>query len=176
MEPWIPLLQSLVWPIFLVVVLFAFRRWLNELLEVIKKRVETGSAVSIGLNGFSLSTAPKLESEEPESVGTTKKPVPQDEYYLIHGATYNPRRSAEKGRPYYDIRVQLESDNPAALDRVSKVIYHLHPTFRNPVREITTRDNNFEMTTFGYGQFELRAEVHLKDTKQPILLSRYINF
>lgn len=97
MEAWIPLLQSLIWLAFIGILVLAFRGWFQELLEVIKKRVD-------------------------------------------------------------------------------KLVYHLHPSFPDPERETTERANSFEMTTYGWGQFNLSADVHFTDGSEPLKLFRYINF
>ncbi len=46
------------------------------------------------------------------------------------------------------------------LDRVAKVIYHLHPTFTQPVVETSNREDNFEFSTSGWGTFVVRIEIH----------------
>jgi hypothetical protein len=195
METWIPLLQSLVWPVFVVVLFICFRDWFRELLEVIKKRVEGGSEVSIGPGGITLGITPKLEeprnetSKSPRRVvdkyaeETKEEPFQKETaielaryFYLVHSASYNPAWSRQKGRPYYTIRVWLEADSPEFLDKVSKVVYHLHPTFPNPDREVTTRDNDFELKTYAWGQFNLSADVYFEDGVRPLKLFRYLNF
>jgi transcription initiation factor IIF auxiliary subunit len=43
------------------------------------------------------------------------------------------------------------------LDQVESVTYNLHPTFRNPVRRVDSRENNFRLDTSGWGTFTLYA-------------------
>lgn len=52
---------------------------------------------------------------------------------------------------------------PEKLDTVKKVVYHLHPTFPNPVVEKTNRKANFKLSTSGWGTFVVRVEIHYKD-------------
>jgi hypothetical protein len=195
MEEWIPLLQSLIWPLFIGLLILAFRGWFRELLEAIKKRVESGSEVSVGPGGFSLGQAPKLDQPAEESVSApevferyameSSKISPEQKesaleisklFRILHAAAYNPEVSQQQGRPFYTIRAWLESDSPELLERVSKVVYHLHPTFPDPERETSDQASNFEMTTYGWGQFNLSADVHFKDGSEPLKLFRYINF
>jgi hypothetical protein len=195
MEAWIPLLQSLVWPVFIGLMILAFRGWFRDLLEVIRRRVESGSEVSVGPGGFSLGSAPKLDQPEAEAEAAPEiferyaeesKKIPSEQkksalevsklFRIIHSATLNPDMSKQQGRPYYTIRAWLEADVPDLLRRVEKVVYHLHPTFPNPEREIDDRDSNFAMTTYGWGQFNLSADVHFTDGSEPLKLFRYINF
>ena len=195
MKAWIPFFQSLIWPIFITVLLFGFGGWFLELLEVVKKRIESGSEMSVGPSGFTLGEAPKLEETEDEAskspkeviekyAKVTKKETPQQEtalelakyFRLVHSASYNSTLSKQNGRPYYTIRVKLEVDSPERLYKVSKVVYHLHPTFPNPDREVTTQDNGFGLETYGWGQFNLSADVYFEDGAQSLKLFRYLNF
>jgi len=192
MDKWIPFLQSLIWPVFLAVLLYFFRNWFRELLEAIKSRVESGSEMSVGPSGFSLGSAPKLDDTDdgsgrpPEQIfeEVQKRPALNEmdmelsKYFrLVHSASYNPEYSREQGRAYYTLRVSLDADNETMLDKVSKVVYHLHPTFPNPDREVTTRDNNFEFMTYAWGQFNLTADVYfIDDEEKPLKLFRYLNF
>jgi transcription initiation factor IIF auxiliary subunit len=97
-------------------------------------------------------------------------------FQLVHFAKLNPESSKRQGRPYYTIQVRLEADSPELMQRVLKVVYHLHPTFPNPDREISDRESSFELTTAGWGQFNLSADVYFEDNSQPLRLFRYINF
>jgi transcription initiation factor IIF auxiliary subunit len=45
------------------------------------------------------------------------------------------------------------------LDEIDLVEYTLHPTFRNPVRTIRTRENCFKLSTSGWGGFPIFARV-----------------
>jgi transcription initiation factor IIF auxiliary subunit len=58
--------------------------------------------------------------------------------------------------------------------KIEKVVYHLHPTFKNPTRVITTNENDFLLKTNGWGEFVINAEVYLKNVSAPIKLNRYI--
>ncbi len=57
--------------------------------------------------------------------------------------------------------VWLDGD-PQELATVEQVVYYLHPTFRNPVRKITTASNNFRLSASGWGVFTLGIEIHQK--------------
>jgi hypothetical protein len=194
MEIWIPFLQSLVWPVFIGLLLFFFRGWFRELLDAIRKRVETGSEMSVGPGGFTLGSAPKLEEPKAENnptpqlverfVEESRKTAPQREatldmskyFQLVHSAKLNPGSIDRQGRPFYTIQVRLEADSPDLMQRVLKVVYHLHPTFPNPDREVSDRQSGFELLTAGWGQFNLSADVYFDDNSQPLRLFRYINF
>lgn len=67
---------------------------------------------------------------------------------------------------WWDWSAYLTGPDVAKVDRVE---YVLHPTFKNPVRVISDPEDGFRMKTSGWGTFELRAIVHMKDGKQQLL-------
>jgi transcription initiation factor IIF auxiliary subunit len=52
---------------------------------------------------------------------------------------------------------------PADLDRIRCVEYTLHPSFPNPVRLVCSRDNNFQLTARGWGEFKLLIKLIFQD-------------
>ncbi len=57
----------------------------------------------------------------------------------------------------------------AELDKISHVIYTLHPTFPNPVQTVENRGTKFRLETAGWGVFRLYAKVVYKDGKETYL-------
>ena len=56
------------------------------------------------------------------------------------------------------------------VDKVDYVEYVLHPTFVDPVRKVKAgAQNGFKMETEGWGSFELKAIVHLKNGENQFL-------
>ena len=55
------------------------------------------------------------------------------------------------------------------LPEVDRVEYILHKTFKNPVRVIKEPADGFRLDTEGWGTFELKAIVHLKDGNRQLL-------
>ena len=51
----------------------------------------------------------------------------------------------------------------AELDQVASVEYHLHPTFPKPVHRVTDRASNFRLDASGWGVFQLKAQIEMKD-------------
>ncbi|MGD9367641.1 MAG: hypothetical protein PVH87_18215 [Desulfobacteraceae bacterium] len=49
------------------------------------------------------------------------------------------------------------------LDLIEFVEWTLHPTFPNPIRKTHDRKNKFRIDTGGWGVFEIRACVMMKD-------------
>ena len=55
---------------------------------------------------------------------------------------------------------------------VSKVVFHLHATFANPVRECTAAP--FCLKEYGYGQFELPIDIHFHGTGDKYSLTYFL--
>ena len=196
MKDWIPFRQSLVWPTFIALCAVVFRSRLSAVLDAVRVRVERGDAFEAGTSGIKLGAAatPTISGSAPEK-GAQALPrttelapsaTPEAEappssrpagptYYLVHKARRD--RSLDRGDArYYRIGVYLDSDEPADLEAVTKVVYHLHPTFPNPDRVVSDADTSFRMDTSAWGEFNMTADVHLKGAKDPIHLQRYLNF
>lgn len=193
MKDWIPLLQSLIWPIFITILIFKYKNRFDEILESIKKRIDSGSSVDVGPGGITIGSAPQLPDDpEPEEMiddGETQEVTPEliekekiyeeelsknsiEKLQLIHTTRF---LRVKNNRDYYRIIVSLDPYNTEALSKVDRVVYFLHKTFRNPVREIKDKTSNFELRTAAWGEFTIRAEVYLKGQSEPIRLSRYLD-
>jgi hypothetical protein len=192
MSDWIPLIQSLVWPVFIAVLVFKFRASLHHLVDTITSRVKQGASFEAGASGVRLGpSSPQIPSgPEPEpgaqplldasSASTDPRPDsasanPAHTIHLAHTARRD--RQLDRGNyRYHSIHVFLVGDDDRDLDRVTKVVYHLHPTFYEPNRTVTDRRTNFELRTAAWGMFNLTADVHVTGQATPLRLERYINF
>jgi hypothetical protein len=69
------------------------------------------------------------------------------------------KNSAEyKGKDRWEWSVWV--DGPAErLDEIASVEYILHPTFVQPVRIVTDRTSNFKLSSRGWGEFMIHANV-----------------
>lgn len=192
MSEWIPLIQSLVWPVFIAGLVFRFRASLHQLVDTITSRVKQGASFEAGASGVRLGpSSPQTPSgPEPEpgaqplldASSGSAKPQPDstganaaDTIHLAHTARRD--RQLDRGNyQYHSIQVFLVGDDDRDLDRVTKVVYHLHPTFYEPNRTVANRRTNFELMTAAWGMFNLTADVHVKGQEAPLRLERYINF
>ncbi|MCX4736773.1 pYEATS domain-containing protein [Streptomyces sp. NBC_01363] len=94
--------------------------------------------------------------------------------HVAHAARRD--RSLDRGNyRYHRIRVFLEGDDDGDLDRVTKVVYHLHPTFPEPDRLVTDRTTEFELSMSAWGEFTLTADVHVEGRQAPLRLEQYLN-
>lgn len=56
---------------------------------------------------------------------------------------------------------QVWIDGPKSeLDRVDRVTYFLHPTFKHKIRTIRSRQSKFRLKASGWGEFMIRAHLH----------------
>jgi hypothetical protein len=186
MKDWIPLFQDLVWPIAIGIFIALNRKWFKKLCDAIEERIRAGSEVSIGSSGLKIGRAPELpDSVTDEDViddgYEPDEPIPAEvasfddkpelHYSLSHTSEL---WKIEKNRPFYRIRITTHADSPEAKDKIEKVVYKLHPTFKNRIRPISSPLRDFLLKTNCWGEFTLKAEVYLKGQSAPILLSRYI--
>lgn len=68
----------------------------------------------------------------------------------------------------YQWKVFVDEDD-SILDTISSVTYLLHPTFINPLRIIEDRKDKFELTSIGWGEFDIQITIKFKEgveTKQ----------
>ena len=180
MSDWISLLKSLVWPTFLGILLFLTRRHVIAIVKSISARVERGDPFQAGPSGISLGPSDRKITrldEEPKKVNETLPDFPveyKNVVYLIHHATGISLGS--DGIERRGIEVVLDADSDDILDKVECVVYHLHPTFPNPDRKVSDRQNRFRLKTSAWGEFNLSADVYFVNYKEPLTLYRYINF
>ena len=63
-----------------------------------------------------------------------------------------------EGEKWWKWAVWLEGPDEA-LDQVECVVWTLHPTFPNPVRSKTNREDKFKLATAGWGVFPIHAQI-----------------
>lgn len=68
-----------------------------------------------------------------------------------------------KGGQWWEWEAFLDDAGSGELENVERVEYVLHPTFRDPIREVTFPEGGFLMRTAGWGTFPLKAFVYLRN-------------
>lgn len=71
-----------------------------------------------------------------------------------------------QGDDWWKWEAFLDDEGSGELDRVNYVKYVLHPTFYNPIREVTKKDGGFVLETEGWGSFNLKAFVYMQDNTE----------
>ena len=77
-----------------------------------------------------------------------------------------------QGDDWWKWAVWVEGSDKA-LDRIDYVEWTLHPTFPDPIRKIRDRAHKFILETSGWGTFQIRARVQMKDGSA-VRLSHYL--
>lgn len=199
MKEWIPLVQVLIWPIFIAVLLLAIRPYLVTILKSIADRIKHGDPFQAGPGGISLGQSERKLTriqETPaanlDAVTTISAQVERGEarsnieaveailaqyakvIYLVHGVSA-PRMDTD-GVERREVLVKVDADSQELLAKIDRVVYHLHPTFPEPEREVKNASNQFALSLRVWGEFNLVAQVYFKEFDQPLPLFRYLNF
>jgi TIR domain len=111
-------------------------------------------------------------------IGVPKKnfPITESHLALIHSSWRTPEWEAKfkDGRKYYRIHVIVFGE-PAALDRIEKVTYHLPAAYPKHEYESTDRSHHFELKELANGYSVIHADVKIKDQADLVHLSRFVN-
>ena len=75
------------------------------------------------------------------------------------------RQFSEGGREHFHIGIWVEGSDQE-LDNIEKVVYKLHPSFRRRLRSSSNRKNEFSITIWTWGMFNIEATIHFKDGTQ----------
>jgi hypothetical protein len=67
-----------------------------------------------------------------------------------------------KGKDWWQWAVWLDGSSKE-LDKISYVVYTLHPTFPTPVRRVDNRKEKFRLDSAGWGEFEIYLDIVYKD-------------
>ena len=65
---------------------------------------------------------------------------------------------------YYNWEIHLD-ELEDILDTIESVTYHLHPTFTARVRKVKDRSTKFQLTNRGWGSFNVKVEIALKNKR-----------
>jgi len=71
-----------------------------------------------------------------------------------------------KGGGWWEWRAFIDDEGSGELAQVDHVEYVLHPTFPNSIRKVDNPRGGFALETAGWGVFELKAFVHMKNGKK----------
>lgn len=192
--PWIPLIQTGVkWVVVLVVFLY-----FKDTFHIINERVLGGSSLKIGAAGLELGVAPVMEDEQEDEIeaaverfqespmqspmqspvkgmaietGLVLDDVLEEAFYLVHAAQ-------KKSEGVYEIKMGIGTHYKGAAEKIDRVVYILHESFDQERREVGDpgSKNGFPLVITAWGQFEAEAEIYLKGSPQPIFVSRFLNF
>jgi hypothetical protein len=170
MKELVPLFQTLVWPIAIGLLLYWNKATFLRVISALARRIEEGAPLKAG--AIEIGAAPSLPTVPRDTDPRHIDELPHD-IYMVHTARRD-RTLDTADYEYYRLRIFVDADEPGRLDDVATVTYRLHPTFKDPVRNSTSRKSNFEIKTAAWGEFNMTAEISFKDGKK-LVIERYIN-
>ena len=192
MADWIPLLQTGLWAIIVLILIIWFWRPLNALIEVFIARARSGAPFKAGpfeagippsiLKTTSIATV----TAEGTSGGTVENSIRklmedkkypqglQEQIFLVHEAQVV-RERIKPGSGRYRVRVWLEAYDDELLNRIKRVTYRLYDDF-SPHTVVATeaKEHEFELWMNVYGEFTLFAYAEC-ESGEDLWLTRYLD-
>ncbi|AOJ65422.1 hypothetical protein WJ32_23350 [Burkholderia ubonensis] len=200
MREWIPLLQTLVWPIFVIGLALIFRSSFSAILHEIKERIKSGSPLEAGPRGFKLGgitkeleklpDAPQKPTEPAKLRGISTEPTDWrqervkeykrvDRYALVH--VYRP--STLPNQKYdiflFVVRHQKGTDGPPQrqFNEIAKAEFYFGESWGNEIFPVENTGSMIGVRTHAWGTFLACCRLTFKDTtREPIILFRYVDF
>lgn len=66
------------------------------------------------------------------------------------------------GQDWYEWIIYVD-EKEEILEKINSVEYLLHPSFPNPLRKRTNKENNFALESSGWGEFYVKITVFFKN-------------
>jgi tetratricopeptide (TPR) repeat protein len=73
----------------------------------------------------------------------------------------NTSKSIKDRKGWYNWEIHVEPEN--VWPQIDYVQYTLHPTFKDPIRKIEKREGGFKIQSSGWGQFNVKVQIALKN-------------
>jgi hypothetical protein len=183
LRPYVPLFQSCVWPTFLGLVLWCFRRPIASCVETVQKRIEAGSSLKAGpieigedLQHLDYATPRSPSSHavmpEPADWVTERNNIYKDNSGLFLTHVLTPSRKSDQE---YDIFIYLIRHKTTDISDIQKTEFFFGHMWGNEVFTEIPKDGMVGIATSAYGPFLCVCRVHLLNG-QIIKLHRYIDF
>ena len=184
LRPYIPLFQSLVWPVFIALLLLVFRRQAGAIVRAIRQRIERGSSVKagpfeIGEDLKQLEYAQPTQKRASAAMDTITQDWDQERItiYEKHRGLFLTHVIAQSIRPKqkYDIYIYLIKHKTTDLSDVEFAEFFFGHMWGSKVFKEYHKKGVIGISTSAYGPFLCTCRVHMKD-ETVTFLSRYIDF
>jgi hypothetical protein len=195
MTSWIPLFQTLVWPILMVSLIIYFRSACSTILRAIAGRIESGASVKAGPGGFELGAVSK-EMEKlpsaPQSAAIVEAPAPTDwrherteeykrvdGYMLVHVYRPSVTQSQKHDIFLFLVRHRKRTDGPPQreFDEIAGAEFFFGESWGNEVFPVKNEGGVIGIQTRAWGTFLACCRLKFKDDqRQPVVLFRYVDF
>lgn len=194
MDAWIPLLQALVWPLFLIIVIVFLREPLRQLGKAVIDRVRGGSGVQVSVGWFQAKldalqdlkpvspAGPAEASESPSPAGWTAlrdtQPKESRGLHLVH--VIGP---SGRGPEWFNIFIYIvghkrtEFGFSADMADVVRAEFFLGRYWGNKIFKVDNAGDGkrIGLSTSAYGPTLCVCQVHFSDGHTTVL-SRYLDF
>jgi hypothetical protein len=180
----LPLLPSLLWFVFVVVLVYVYHKTIAQLLKDFMWRLRSGAAIKIA--SVELGPIP-IASKQEVSQGDKYISSRQDKDEMRKNERHSYRaqardimlvhklyRSREVGQ-LYDLIIYVVPHKQASLSGVTRVEYFLGKYWSNMVFPSLDRSRGFPIRTAAYGPLLCTAEVFFNDDTS-VILHRYLDF
>ncbi len=194
MAEWIPLLQTLVWPVVVIGLVGYFRGTCFSILEAISDRIKSGAPFKAGPIelGSIAKELEKLPSAPQKAPGAVREAEPSDwrhqraekyervnGYMLVH--VYRP--SSVPNQKYdvflFIVRHRKGTDGPPRreFEEIEKAEFFFGESWGNEVFAVVNAGGLIGVRTHAWGTFLACCRITFRDKqKQPIVLFRYVDF
>jgi len=186
LQPYIPLMQSLTWPVFLGLVIYYFRRQIPDCIETLRQRIERGSSLKagpleIGEDLKALEYAPPappimgtaIQDKEPNKDWMTERNAiykANSGLFLTH--VLEPSKTVGQA---YDIFIYVIRHKTTDLTDIDNAEFYFGHMWGNRIFREYPKQHILGIRTSAYGPFLCICRIHLKDGSV-IKLQRYIDF
>jgi len=175
---------SILWIVLGLIVLIAFRKEIQALLQNLSWRLRTGAALKL----FSIElgqsyVSPSIDAGKDETALEHRSDENKDRW-LQRQQYYKPNRnihlvhrlapSKEVGM-LYDLQIYLVAHKDATIANLSKVEYYFGRNWGNQIFTSIDRAQGFPITTSAYGPFMCTAKLHFSDG-ETVMINRYVDF
>jgi transcription initiation factor IIF auxiliary subunit len=84
---------------------------------------------------------------------------------IVNTAEHGPF-DQERKMYWYDWEIHIEFKDKKFRDEIRTVVYHLHPSF--PITELQkkNKEDNFRLSSRGWGEFKIGVEMILRDERR----------
>ncbi len=181
LKDWIPLFQTFLWIGLFVFFAIKYSTKLNKLLEIIFRRIDSGSSIKAG----PIELGEELRKLEKVSANTVSASISnKNDWSNKRNGIYKKNKGLflvhvlEPSKTYgqkYDVFIYLVCHKQNSMEEVEHAEFYFGSYWNNKVFKEKPKNNFLGISTSAYGPFLCICRVKMKNGDE-INLSRYIDF
>jgi len=164
------LIQTLIWPIFITVLLILGKKYIKDILNIVKTRITSGDSLKIGpleietkMNKLFLKTEDEIDKVE--DIAKISKKIADIKFWYVIGETYRRNQEWEDARYSYNRALELDDRYTSAYLALATTNLEESKTINDKTRRSVLIKKSLEFCD--------RAE-HIEATFAPIYFRRAI--